>query len=87
MAKIKGSVNVPYCNLHNSLPELMKLSANYTSIVFHCHFSARRGPSAAQIFEDSKTESTDVEVLILRGGFEKWFRLYNKQPDLYEQLQ
>ena len=85
MAKIRGSVNVPYCNLHKSLAELIKISAPFTSIVFHCHFSARRGPSAAQFFEDSKAES-EIEVLVLRGGFEKWFRLYNKQPDLYEPL-
>lgn len=85
MAKIRGSLNVPYCTLHKSLPELIKISSNFMSIVFHCHFSARRGPSAAQLFEDSMGIAS-IEVLVLRGGFEKWFRLYSKHEELYELL-
>ena len=73
---------MPYCNLHKYLPELGKVSQEYQSVVFHCHFSARRGPSAAQIFEESL--DGELNVLVLRGGFEKWHRLYCRNGDLYE---
>lgn len=65
---------------------MKKVSQDYQMIVFHCHFSAKRGPSAAQIFEETLPEGNEgrPDVLVLRGGFEKWYRLYNGQVDLYE---
>ena len=76
---------MPYCNFHNHLFELGEISKGYQSIVFHCHFSARRGPSAAQIFEETlRGTEGRPDILVLRGGFEKWYRLYNREAELYE---
>lgn len=69
--------------------ELVKLGQNYSALIFHCHFSARRGPSAASIVEDELVRQglhSSVEIYVLRGGFERWHRLYHKDPALYEQL-
>lgn len=75
--------------MHGRISELLLLGQNYSAMVFHCHFSARRGPSAASIVEDElkrQYENSNVEVYVLRGGFERWHRLYHKDPTLYEQL-
>lgn len=69
--------------------ELLLLGQNYSAMIFHCHFSARRGPSAASIVEDElkrQAKDSSVKVYVLRGGFERWHRLYHKDPALYEQI-
>ena len=89
IAKVKDSINVPYCHLENHLPELIKLASRYEIVVFHCRFSAQRGPSAAEIFENEVTISGDnvkPRVLVLRGGFEKWHKLFCSNTELYESI-
>ena len=59
-------------------------------IVFHCHYSQSRGPTAAAMFyADLRTgEMIDngLEVLILSGGFKTWRQLFEGDPLLYEYL-
>ena len=88
VGKVKGSINVPYCDLYKTLRELLKFSQKFELIVFHCHFSAQRGPSAAQIFEDFGTSETEIipQVLVLRGGYKYWRKLYKSEEDLHEQI-
>ena len=70
--------------MHKALPELLRISKEFDFIIFHCHFSAQRGPSAAQIFEDFSSEAP--QVLVLRGGYKYWRKLYQSQEDLYETI-
>lgn len=70
--------------------EIIDLSRSYSKIVFHCHFSASRGPKSASLFnrEFSKTctEERELEIYILRGGFERWYEEYKDDPSLYTEL-
>lgn len=66
-------------------PELNRISSDFKSIVFHCHYSAQRGPSSAEYFEESFPHNT-VNVLVLKGGFSKWKTLFRNHPDLFEKL-
>jgi hypothetical protein len=78
---------VPYESLPQRLGLVTKAASGKMKIVFHCHFSARRGPAAAEaVLSALRGAESSPEVVVLRGGFQMWYRLYRLQPDLYEEL-
>lgn len=96
--KIKGSLHFPYATFRpEQLIQRLALAPNATqptNIVFHCHYSAVRGPSAAKrlaTFLASNESSCsslqrNLKVHVLKGGFKTWSELYSGHSDLIESI-
>lgn len=83
---IKGCLHYPSSSLPEKLPELLPKLADYDEVVFHCALSQVRGPqaalrtlrSAAALPPQEFVPLEPVNILVLRGGFTEWQRLYGE---------
>ncbi len=70
--------------------ELIELAKNHKKIIFHCHYSAVRGPKSSLFFQraflNSKFAHQELEILVLRGGFGNWSETYGSDPTLYTKI-
>jgi rhodanese-related sulfurtransferase len=81
---IKGAQNVPSGTHDVAMPELARTLKDKKKVVFHCMLSQQRGPKAARRYITERERllkgvegngKDEQEVLVLRGGFEKWQEL------------
>ncbi|GAA5944123.1 uncharacterized protein JCM15063_005324 [Sporobolomyces koalae] len=56
------------------------------TVIVHCMRSQTRGPYVAHILAQSSKLPRNVEVKILRGGFQGWYRTYKGRKELFENL-
>lgn len=55
-------------------------------IIVHCMRSQTRGPYVAHLLSQSPALPKGVQVRILRGGFQSWYRLYKGRKEMFENL-
>lgn len=60
-------------------------------IIFHCHYSQTRGPTAAHALYQHLQKATVLDgdhpkVLILRGGFKSWKNLFSENSNYLEKF-
>jgi Cdc25 family phosphatase len=78
--KVKDSINIPSEVFDKSMRDLytdLKESGS-KKVVFHCHYSAQRGPRCANKFSQFLEQNGaigEVEVLVLKGGIAEWVNL------------
>ncbi|GAA5991875.1 hypothetical protein JCM10908_002251 [Rhodotorula pacifica] len=56
-------------------------------LILHCMRSQTRGPYAAHLLAQSPALPPGVEVRVMKGGFQGWWRLYKGRRELFENLQ
>ena len=90
IGKIPGSLNIPFHSFENSYDILVEATKGKNYVIFHCHFSAQRGPSAAAMardfYEKAYLPGERPTVLVLRGGFKAWFNLYHNDLRHFQKL-
>jgi Cdc25 family phosphatase len=69
----------------NKILEIAK-SKNTKNVVFHCMESQKRSPKCANNFKIflKFIRETSWNIFVLEGGFDRWIRKYNTNPDLVE---
>ena len=92
IGKIKSSLNIPYYTLDQTILNRIYqklIDENITNIIFHCSYSQQRGPSTALKFLRSlddngllKLDRADLNVWVLKGGFNKFYKKYGSNPTL-----
>jgi len=86
---VKGQ-NWPSHNFMWKVDELVEKTKDVKTVVFHCALSQVRGPKAARIYEETRSQlqgqSTDSphEILVLRGGFSKFQAKFKDDAALVE---
>ncbi len=91
--KIYGSVHMPFNEWEGETQrkndEMIKylIDNHIQNIVFHCTYSAVRGPTVAKGFanaikncHDKQEALSSIKVHVLEGGWAKWSVLYGKDP-------
>ncbi|KAN0064369.1 Cdc25 phosphatase Ibp1 [Thecaphora frezii] len=94
---IVGAQNIPSTKIADSINDLvLGPLKEYKQVVFHCHLSQQRGPKAAGNYAKARdeairqgklpnpSESSQQEVLVLRGGFSEFQDKYKKDPEIVE---
>ncbi|GAA5966423.1 hypothetical protein JCM3765_007565 [Sporobolomyces pararoseus] len=56
-------------------------------IIVHCMRSQTRGPYVAHLLSQSPRLPKGVEVKILKGGFQSWYRIYKGRKEMFENLE
>ncbi|GAA5990969.1 hypothetical protein JCM5350_001831 [Sporobolomyces pararoseus] len=56
-------------------------------IIVHCMRSQTRGPYVAHLLSQSPALPKGVQVRILKGGFQGWYRLYKGRKEMFENLE
>ncbi|GAX80386.1 hypothetical protein CEUSTIGMA_g7825.t1 [Chlamydomonas eustigma] len=92
---IKGATNIDSQGFSQDvavdtfIDQYLTSSGTVKRVVFHCMFSQQRGPRCAnrvakRLQERSQTES--AQLLVLRGGFVQFVRMYGAEHDLVEDV-
>ncbi|CUM62829.1 uncharacterized protein PRCAT00000387001 [Priceomyces carsonii] len=92
---LKGCYHYPAGDFESQLPELkQRLYNNHIDdVVFHCALSQSRGPSSALKFLRSLEDTIDpdevqyfedLNVWLLKGGFNKWQQVYGEDTKVTE---
>ncbi|EDR13420.1 uncharacterized protein LACBIDRAFT_292636 [Laccaria bicolor S238N-H82] len=84
---IKGSLNQPSSKFLMNVDGLVKQTKEVPLVIFHCAFSQARGPKAARIYEETRSnigKDIDHEVIVLQGGFSQFQAKYKDDPTLVE---
>ncbi|GAA5864429.1 hypothetical protein JCM1840_000492 [Sporobolomyces johnsonii] len=59
---------------------------NLSKVIVHCMRSQTRGPYVAHLLSHSPALPPSVEVVILEGGFQGWYRRFRGRRELFENL-
>ncbi|KAI5121077.1 hypothetical protein M0805_008590 [Coniferiporia weirii] len=88
---IAGSVHAPSYTFLNHVQELVEKTKNVPKVIFHCALSQERGPKAARIYSELRSEQEEKEgkeksheVYVLRGGFTEFQLRHRNDPKLIE---
>ncbi|KAK7048608.1 Rhodanese domain-containing protein [Favolaschia claudopus] len=86
---IKDAFNLPSREFHTGVYDLAQKSADVKVVVFHCALSQMRGPKAARIYEETRTnlnlaQAKSQEVYILTHGFTGFQQKFKDDPALIE---
>ncbi|CAK5264826.1 unnamed protein product [Mycena citricolor] len=86
---IKGAQNVPSRYFHTSVYDLVKKKEDVKAMVFHCALSQARGPKAARIYEETRSNlkldgTKPQEIYVLRNGFTEFQKKFREDPVLVE---
>jgi rhodanese-related sulfurtransferase len=93
---IPGAVNIPSRDYHMKVNDLIKEAheKDVKLLVFHCSLSQQRGPKAARIYEEMRSNLYPLakeaqpgdpkEVAILRDGFTSFQAKFKDDPKLVE---
>ena len=85
--KIAGARHEPARALRSDVRPLVRALRGAEVVVFHCMYSQQRGPMCAQLYARQRRrqgEACAQDVLVLRGGFNAFYKLYGKAPDADE---
>eukprot|EP00658_Telonema_sp_P-2_P071905 TRINITY_DN61112_c0_g1_i1.p1 TRINITY_DN61112_c0_g1~~TRINITY_DN61112_c0_g1_i1.p1 ORF type:complete len:200 (+),score=24.68 TRINITY_DN61112_c0_g1_i1:421-1020(+) len=92
--KIAGARHEPLTQFLSAPESLGSVLKAQSTVVFHCMFSQYRGPASAQEYARycQRTQEADERqrVLVLRGGFAKFFDVFKDASDkhiLFEDLE
>jgi len=82
---IPNSLNIPAEEFFGERLEALSAylcSNKFRNVVFHCQYSKKRGPRAAEIFLHGPAlmANPPVRVFVLRGGFAAWVRQFRDIP-------
>ncbi|KAJ3513430.1 hypothetical protein NMY22_g15045 [Coprinellus aureogranulatus] len=88
---IVGALNHPSSKFMLTVHDLVEKTRKegHKKVVFHCALSQVRGPKAARIYEETRKnlypdEADDVEVVVLRNGFQGFQAQFKDDPVLVE---
>ncbi|KAH8114718.1 Rhodanese-like domain-containing protein [Phellopilus nigrolimitatus] len=89
---ILGSVHAPSNTFLERVRDLVEQTKDVPTVVFHCALSQARGPKAARIYSDLRSELEEKEgkeekahaVFVLRGGFTEFQLRHRNDPKLIE---
>ncbi|KWU43289.1 Rhodanese-like protein [Rhodotorula sp. JG-1b] len=56
-------------------------------IILHCMRSQTRGPYAAHLLAQSPALPRGVQIRVMKGGFQGWWRQFKGRGDLFENLE
>ncbi|POY73802.1 hypothetical protein BMF94_3343 [Rhodotorula taiwanensis] len=56
-------------------------------LILHCMRSQTRGPYAAHLLAESPSLPEGVDVRILKGGFQGWYRQFKGRKEMFENLE
>ena len=87
---IHTAINIPSPNFIQTAPSIASLYKNYDYIIIHCMMSQTRGPMCAstlnECFKQEKLKDSSVSILILRGGFERFYNSYGERSELFDSI-
>ncbi|GAA5884980.1 hypothetical protein JCM16303_006502 [Sporobolomyces ruberrimus] len=63
-----------------------KVSEGLSLIIVHCMRSQTRGPYVSHSLNSSPSLPQGVQVKILKGGYQAWYRTYKGRKELFENL-
>ncbi|KAJ6452553.1 Rhodanese-like domain-containing protein [Mycena vitilis] len=87
---IKSALNLPSREFHHKgVHHIIENKPDVKVVVFHCALSQVRGPKAARIYEETRTnlevgKNKPQEVYVLRNGFTEFQRKFKDDPLLVE---
>ncbi|KAL5482470.1 IBP1 [Sanghuangporus weigelae] len=88
---IVNSVHSPSYAFQDQVQDLVENTKNIPTVVFHCALSQQRGPKAARIYSELRSELNEKEgkekdftVYVLRGGFTEFQIRHRKDATLVE---
>ncbi|KAJ7132939.1 Rhodanese-like domain-containing protein [Mycena filopes] len=84
---IKSALNLPSREFQMGVYDLVHKTADVKTIVFHCALSQMRGPKAARIYEETRSNlnlAGAQEVYVLRDGFTDFQRKFKDDAALVE---
>ncbi|KAJ7029277.1 Rhodanese-like domain-containing protein [Mycena alexandri] len=86
---IKSALNLPSREFQMSAYDLVQKTADVKTMIFHCALSQMRGPKAARIYEETRSNlnlarEKPQEVYVLRDGFTDFQRRFKDDPALVE---
>jgi Cdc25 family phosphatase len=86
--RIKGSMHIPSTEWERRSSELLDhvIKNQITNVIFHCTFSAVRGPTIAKSFSQSIKEQYSLRVHVLQGGWSAWSSKYGSDPAVTDPL-
>ena len=87
VGNVKSSINIPSIEFDDQLDDLIEqcIIDELDTIVFHCHFSQMRGPSAALKFQEAFSkkhpDKDHLQVQVLTGGWKYWYARYRNHEN------
>ena len=90
---IVGAIHAPSSTFLDRVDSLVKDTADYEQVVFHCSLSQQRGPKSARIFRETRDAQTAAgklsggtaqQVLVLRDGFANFGPKFKNDKDLVQ---
>ncbi|KAJ7079787.1 Rhodanese-like domain-containing protein [Mycena belliarum] len=86
---IKDALNRPSREFHMGVYDLVQKTVDVKVMVFHCALSQVRGPKAARIYEETRSnlklaQDKPQEIYVLRNGFTEFQRKFKDDPVLVE---
>ncbi|WVR05335.1 hypothetical protein IAU60_002349 [Kwoniella sp. DSM 27419] len=89
---IVAAVNSPSNTFHADVDGLVKKLQDVPKVVFHCALSQVRGPKAARIYAETRSQqlgqpnAPSQEIYVLRDGFSGFQSRYRDDPELIEKF-
>lgn len=84
---IRGSMNLFPIDFTENIDSVVARLQHKRTVVFHCQHSLHRGPQCAYAYQKRIAELGRMQqVLVLRGGWNRWKELYGADPALCEDL-
>ncbi|KAJ7451600.1 Rhodanese-like domain-containing protein [Mycena latifolia] len=84
---IKNALNKPSREFQMGVYDLVQKTADVKVMVFHCALSQMRGPKAARIYEETRSNlnvDKPQEIYVLRNGFTEFQRKFKDDSALVE---
>ncbi|EJC97820.1 Rhodanese-like protein [Fomitiporia mediterranea MF3/22] len=88
---IVNSVHSPSYTFQEQVQDLVEKTKDIPKVVFHCALSQARGPKAARIYSELRSElqekegkDKDFDVYVLRGGFTEFQLRHRHDTTLIE---
>ncbi|CAE6493280.1 unnamed protein product [Rhizoctonia solani] len=89
---IVGCIQAPSLKFLETVDNLVSKTKDVPIIIFHCTLSQLRGPKAATIYDETRTNMSEPggslppqEIHVLQGGFAGFQDLFKGDPLLVEQ--